>query len=266
MDKKNDSFIDGEKIVEEKEKTTKFKNVIIIAASIVMLLFVVDFASVMLFKKEPIIVVAKQEDKYSSVLYDVYFCEDGPVVKFKTEKYSCVDAENQKTDSTDNQDTSHTTHSSTADNQNSLDNNSDNDSSNNKTDTDSQSTNAGNADGTDDSSLIDKNDKHQPESNQGTSTNVDKGKDNNVSVGEVKGNIRIVDKSSGNCAQAIDYYYEDANYKYYFTCIKSNSIYVIKNGQEYTIKYALNYGIVTMDELIQAGFKPLKQSKNLVDK
>ena len=42
----------------------------------------------------------------------------------------------------------------------------------------------------------------------------------------------------------------------------SSSIFVKIDNQEYNIKYALNNKIVTMDELIEAGFKPLKKSKN----
>lgn len=72
--------------------------------------------------------------------------------------------------------------------------------------------------------------------------------------------ITITDRSEGEyCAQAIEYYYKD----YYFTCIKSQSVIVTVNGKEYTIKEALNNGIVTMDELIAIGFKPLK--KNVTD-
>lgn len=77
---------------------------------------------------------------------------------------------------------------------------------------------------------------------------------------ESKKVITITDKSEGQyCADAIEYYYKD----YYFTCIKSHNVIVTVNGKEYTIKEALNNGIVTMDELIAIGFKPLK--KNVTD-
>lgn len=78
---------------------------------------------------------------------------------------------------------------------------------------------------------------------------------------EESSKIEIVDKSEDICADFMDYYYEDDDYYYYFTCAKSDSIYVIKDGNEYTIKYALNNGIVTMDELVEAGFEPLKEAK-----
>ncbi len=64
--------------------------------------------------------------------------------------------------------------------------------------------------------------------------------------------IVVVDKSAGQyCLQAIEYFYKN----YYFTCVKSQSVYVIIDGQEYLLKYALNNGIVTMEELEAAGYK-----------
>lgn len=68
--------------------------------------------------------------------------------------------------------------------------------------------------------------------------------------------ITIEDKSNGECAMALEFYYQD----YYFTCIKSHNIIVTVNGKSYTIKEALNNKIVTMDELINVGFKPLKKN------
>ena len=68
--------------------------------------------------------------------------------------------------------------------------------------------------------------------------------------------ITIEDKSNGECAMALEFYYQD----YYFTCIKSHNVIVTVNGKSYTIKEALNNKIVTMDELISVGFKPLKKN------
>lgn len=78
--------------------------------------------------------------------------------------------------------------------------------------------------------------------------------------------IKIVDRSSGNCAQAIEYYYSDSKYKYYFNCILSPSIFVIIDGVEYNLKVALNSGVVSMAELEKAGFRPMKKPNNLVDR
>ena len=77
-------------------------------------------------------------------------------------------------------------------------------------------------------------------------------------------NVEVVDKSKGKmCAQAIEYFYEDAYYKYYFNCIKSSYMYVIKNGKEYKLVEALKTGIVTMQELEENGYKFPKKSKNV---
>lgn len=68
--------------------------------------------------------------------------------------------------------------------------------------------------------------------------------------------ITLEDRSNGECAMALEFYYQD----YYFTCIKSHNVIVTVNGKSYTIKEALNNKIVTMDELINVGFKPLKKN------
>ena len=68
--------------------------------------------------------------------------------------------------------------------------------------------------------------------------------------------ITIEDRSNGECAMELEFYYQD----YYFTCIKSHNVIVTVNGKSYTIKEALNNKIVTMDELINVGFKPLKKN------
>ena len=79
--------------------------------------------------------------------------------------------------------------------------------------------------------------------------------------------VKVVDKSNGAmCAQAIEYFYEDAYYKYYFNCIKSSYMYVIKNGKEYKLIEALKTGIVTMQELEENGYKFPKKSKNVFAK
>lgn len=73
--------------------------------------------------------------------------------------------------------------------------------------------------------------------------------------------ITIEDTSKGDLAQAIEYYYKD----YYFNCIKSQYVIVTVNNKKYNIKEALNNNIVTMNELIEVGFKPMKKN-NLVTK
>ena len=72
--------------------------------------------------------------------------------------------------------------------------------------------------------------------------------------------ITIEDRSNGECAMALEFYYQD----YYFTCIKSHNVIVTVNGKSYTIKEALNNKIVTMGELINVGFKPLKKNTYVI--
>ena len=97
--------------------------------------------------------------------------------------------------------------------------------------------------------------------------------DNKVNPGKTDDNVNkdrkitLIDKSKGsNCAQAIEYFYEDNAYKYYFTCIKSSSMYLLIDGKEYPLKEALNNKVTTIKELEENGIKFLKQSKNLVTK
>lgn len=90
---------------------------------------------------------------------------------------------------------------------------------------------------------------------------------NNKKIDTGSKNIKLIDKSQGSmCASAIDYFYEDAQYKYYFTCMKSGSMYLLINGKEYPLKTALNNKITTIKELEENGIYFLKQSKNLVTK
>lgn len=97
--------------------------------------------------------------------------------------------------------------------------------------------------------------------------------DNKVNPGKTDDNVNkdrkitLIDKSKGStCAQAIEYFYEDNAYKYYFTCIKSSSMYLLIDGKEYLLKEALNNKVTTIKELEENGIKFLKQSKNLVTK
>lgn len=79
-------------------------------------------------------------------------------------------------------------------------------------------------------------------------------------------NIVVEDRSGDYCAQAIEYFYSDNEYTYYFSCIKSESVYVMVDGKEYKLVNALNNGIVTMKELNDAGYFFSKKERNLSDK
>lgn len=249
---------ENDNTIEKKEKRN-FLNIFIEVIGritlIVLFLFIVDYAYSLMFANKPIIVLKQENNKYSSILYDMYICENGKAVKLKNEKFSCeeidgIDINNNNTKENTNTESNNQNNNTTID-KNKTNENTKND---NTTTKDTETKKDDNIINDNNKSNIDKdlsNDKLIIEDNQNTNSN---------------SNIKIEDRQKGNCAQAIEYYYQDNAYKYYFTCIKSNSVFVIKDGKEYTIKYALNNNIVTMQELIDNGFHPLKESRNLVDK
>lgn len=226
------------------KKINKFLFIVVI---FIFLLFISDFIF-LLIEKKPLILTSYNGEKYSSIFYDVYNCNDEMVLKSKFFKYSCKIKENDNLDNKNNI------------KENITDNNKPNNSNNNNTD----SNNSKNDNDTDNKSDNNKDNKDNKNNKNNNIINdnqiIDTRIDDNI-IGSNK-RIIIIDKSSDNCPQAIEYYYEDNNYRYYFTCVISGSIFVKIDNQEYNIKYALNNKIVTMDELIEAGFKPLKKSKN----
>lgn len=226
------------------KKINKFLFIVVI---FIFLLFISDFIF-LLIEKKPLILTSYNGEKYSSIFYDVYICDDEKVIKSKFFKYSCKIKENDNLDNKNNI------------KENITDNNKPNNSNNNNTD----SNNSKNDNDTDNKSDNNKDNKDNKNNKNNNIINdnqiIDTRIDDNI-IGSNK-RIIIIDKSSDNCQQAIEYYYEDNNYRYYFTCVISGSIFVKIDNQEYNIKYALNNKIVTMDELIEAGFKPLKKSKN----
>lgn len=223
------------------QKINKFLFIVVI---FIFLLFISDFIF-LLIEKKPLILTSYNGEKYSSIFYDVYICDDKMVLKSKFFKYSCKIKENNNLDNKDN-----TKDNITDNNQN---NNTKPDNSNNKNTDINNSKNDNNTN----------NDNNKDDKNNNIINDnpiIDTIIDDNIIDSNKR--IIIIDKSSDNCPQAIEYYYEDNNYRYYFTCVISGSIFVKVDNQEYNIKYALNNKIVTMDELIEAGFKPLKKSKN----
>lgn len=201
---------------------------IILSLIIIILLFITFDYLYLSITKKPLIIINNntESSKSSGLIYDIYTCEDNTVITIKGTKFSCPVSSNQK------------------DPHSQVENNS-NTSSPSKENTSSSSS--------------------TPNS-QSKEPSISSSSSNNNSNQTKK--ITIIDKSDPNasCASAIEYYYEDNEYKYYFTCIKSPSIYVKINDKEYNIKYALNNHIVTIKELESSGFKPLKESKNLVTK
>lgn len=51
--------------------------------------------------------------------------------------------------------------------------------------------------------------------------------------------VEILDETD-MCSQALEKFYEDELYEYYFNCIKSNNVYALINGEKYLVKDLLN--------------------------
>lgn len=243
---------------------------------IVLFLFIVDYAYSLMFADKPIIVLKQENNKYSSILYDMYICKNGKAVKLKNEKFACeeidgIDIDNNNTNENNNTESNNQNNNTNNNNTNNSNNNTNNNNTNNTT-TDKNKTNENTKnDNTTTKDTETKKDNNIVNDNNKSDTNkdvpkIDKDKLILKDNQNTNSNIKIEDRQKGDCAQALDYYYKDNEYEYYFTCKKSNSVYIIKDGKEYTIKYALNNNIVTMQELIDNGFNPLKKSRNLVDK
>lgn len=259
-------------ITEKKEKRNFldiFVEVIGRITLIVLFLFIVDYAYSLMFADKPIIVLKQENNKYSSILYDMYICKNGKAVKLKNEKFTCEEIDGIDIN---NNNTNENTNTESNNQNNNTNNNNTNNNNTNNTTTDKNKTNENTKkDNTTTKDTETKKDNNTVNDNNKSDTNKDVSKIDKDKLilkdnQNTNGNIKIEDRQKGNCAQAIEYYYQDNAYKYYFTCIKSNSVFVIKDGKEYTIKYALNNNVVTMQELIDNGFHPLKESRNLVDK
>ena len=229
----------------------KYEKFLLVVIVFIILIFLSDFIFLMI-KRKPLILISKNDQKYSSIFYDVYDCNNEKVIKNKFSKFNCqVTPSNSDKDNNDKE-------NNKDNNQDVIDNNQ-NSNKDNKQDNIIDNNNNNNDNNKDDNNNSNNN-------NDNKNNNI---KDNPIIDGTIEdtiiGNnkITIIDRSSGNCPQAIEYYYEDNEYKYYFTCIISGSIFVKVDGVEYNIKTALNNKIVTMNDLIEAGFKPLKKSKNL---
>lgn len=227
----------------------KYEKFLLVVIFFIILIFLSDFIFLMI-KRKPLILISKNDQKYSSIFYDVYDCNNEKVIKNKFSKFNCqVISSNSDKDNNNKE-------NNKDNNQDVIDNNQ-NSNKDNKQD-----------------NIIDNNNNDNKKDDNNNSNNNNDNKNNNIKDNPIidetiedtiigNNKITIIDRSSGNCPQAIEYYYEDNEYKYYFTCIISGSIFVKVDGVEYNIKTALNNKIVTMNDLIEAGFKPLKKSKNL---
>jgi hypothetical protein len=78
---------------------------------------------------------------------------------------------------------------------------------------------------------------------------------------KIVGSFVIVDETK-NCAEALELFYSDDYYDYYFPCIQSNTVFIkLINDKKITVKDALANNIVTINELKDAGLFFYKYSK-----
>ncbi len=98
-----------------------------------------------------------------------------------------------------------------------------------------------------------------------------KAKGTKFSCSDVKLNIgkivNIIDKTKNMndfaCAEAIEEFYEDDTYRYYWSCIKNDYMVVIyENGQEELISVALKHKVITINDLDIYDIDYIKQEKN----
>lgn len=229
MDNKNNNYIDEDFIMESKGKSIMDKIFVVLSKiiGICALILLVDFAYTLVFSDKPLLTIKKEDNKYSSLLYDVYICDNNKVIKFKSVKYSCP---------LSNEDYSSSIDYSNKDNK---------------------------IDDKNMSKITKDKDKNDDKDTKEDTNGINK--DDNIVIYNKSEDITIIDNSEGkNCAEAIEYYYEDESYKYYFTCIKSQYVYIVTGNKRYNIKEALKNNIVTMEKIINTGYKVLKEDKSLV--
>ncbi len=103
-------------------------------------------------------------------------------------------------------------------------------------------------------------------SNSNVTSNQNLGK-NVLASGTVDGKKIVVRNTcSGSATQAIDEYYRDTHYVYYFNTGISGCIRVEVNGKDYSIKEALNSKIVAPDEIEKVGYSLNKKSTGTVSR
>ena len=113
-------------ITEKKEKRNFldiFVEVIGRITLIILFLFIIDYAYSLMFAYKPIIVLKQENNKYSSILYDMYICKNGKAVKLKNEKFTCeeidgIDVDNNNTNENTNTESNNTNNNNNTTNSN----------------------------------------------------------------------------------------------------------------------------------------------------
>ena len=88
-----------------------------------------------------------------------------------------------------------------------------------------------------------------------------------IDIGKV---VDIIDKTKNIkdfvCAEALEGFYEDENYQYYYSCIKGKYIVVkYENGYEEKVSDALKYGTITIFDLDKYNIDYIKYDKKEVE-
>ena len=82
--------------MEKKEQTKKLViRGIIVVCSAIILFIAIDLINVLAFKGKPFIIINETDTKQSSILYDIYECNEERIFKLKGTKFTCP-KENQK--------------------------------------------------------------------------------------------------------------------------------------------------------------------------
>lgn len=79
---------------------------------------------------------------------------------------------------------------------------------------------------------------------------------------KVVGNLDFrIDDRTEMCAEVLEEIYHDSEYRYYLSCMKSSTIYLVyEDGTEITLKDAIDTKKVTIAELEAAGVSIIKHS------
>lgn len=79
--------------------------------------------------------------------------------------------------------------------------------------------------------------------------------------------LKIIDKVKEEniaCAEALEQFYEDKEFIYYFPCIKSKNVIVIySNGYQETVAASLEYGDITIEDLERNNIEFIKHKKDM---
>lgn len=70
----------------------------------------------------------------------------------------------------------------------------------------------------------------------------------------------IVDETEV-CAEALELFYEDENYKYYYPCIKNATTFIKKNNKKQTVKESLEDKTISVESLLKSGLSFIRKEK-----